>query len=110
YPALIIATLVLLAGCSSPPRTGVRIGDETLEQLEAGVTTREWLVALIGEPSSRSVVQGVENTEVYRYTLVEHKGGMLAGLIGGGSQSSSVIYFILTDGVVTRYWADRETN
>lgn len=106
----LIATLLVLAGCSGPPpRSGMRIGDNTLQQFEAGVTTEAWLLAIVGEPTSWSVVQGVEDTKVYRYELVERKGGVLS-FFTGDEISTSIVYFIITDGVVTRYWTDREVS
>lgn len=109
-PTLLLSllTLVIAAGCAAP-RTGVRIGDNTLEQFEAGVTTEAWLIAIIGDPTSWSVVQGVEDTKVYRYELVERKGGLLS-LFSGDQLSTSVIYFIITEGIVTRFWTDREVS
>lgn len=109
-PTLLLSLLMLViaAGCAAP-RTGVRIGDNTLEQFEAGVTTEAWLIAIIGDPTSWSVVQGVEDTKVYRYELVERKGGLLS-LFSGDQLSTSVIYFIITEGIVTRFWTDREVS
>lgn len=88
-----------LVGCiSQPTMSGVRVGDETLRQFEAGVTTEAWLVAMLGPPTSRAAVEGIPNTEVFRYSLYE---------ADNASQTGSVVYFILTDGLVTRFWADR---
>lgn len=100
-------------GCLSSPsksQTGIRIGDETLEQFKAGTTTREWLIAILGEPTSKAVVEGVEGTEVYRYATGESSSGFGSVFSGGGIKNTSVVYFIITDGVVTRYWADRATE
>lgn len=105
---LVLLTFTIAAGCAAP-RTGVRIGDNTLQQFEAGVTTEAWLIAIIGDPTSWSVVQGVEDTKVYRYELVERKGGLLS-LFSGDQLSTSVIYFIITEGIVTRFWTDREVS
>ncbi len=105
---LALVMFVVVAGCSSP-RTGVRIGDNTLEQFEAGVTTEAWLIAIIGEPTTWSIVQGVEDTKVYRYELVERKGGLMS-FFSGDQLSTSVVYFIITEGIVTRFWTDREVE
>ncbi len=94
-------------GCG-PSRTGVRIGDETLKQFEAGQTTEQWLVAILGPPTSFSVVEGVEDTRVFRYRLSESKSGFMTLFTGGGEESVTVVYFIITRGIVTRFWADRE--
>jgi hypothetical protein len=90
--------------------TGVRIGDETLRQFEAGVTTEGWLLAILGPPTARTPVAGVENTEVFRYSLDERSAGLASLVSGGSSRNTAVVYFVLTNGVVTRFWADRETE
>lgn len=109
-PMLVIVLLVV-AGCANVPKqTGVRIGDETLRQFKAGVTTESWLLAVLGPPTSSSVVANIENTRVYRYALGEAAGGLGALFSGQPSKNTSVVYFIITDGVVTRFWADRATE
>jgi hypothetical protein len=108
-----LLVLCTLEGCISTPskaETGIRIGDETLGQFKAGVTTQEWLVAILGEPTSWAAVGGVENTKVYRYATGESSSGFSSIVSGGSSRNTSVIYFIITDGVVTRFWADRATE
>lgn len=102
-------TLLATAGCVSS-NLGNRVGDETLRQFEAGVTTEAWLLAILGEPSTVAPVVGVENTKVYRYGLTEQRGGFMAMVYGDDRRTVSVVYFIITDGVVTRFWADRETG
>jgi hypothetical protein len=100
---------MLVPGCGAAPReAGVRIGDETLKQFQVGVTTEAWLVAVIGEPTSSSTVEGVVNTRVFRYSLGEADGVALFG--SAPIKNTAVIYFVITDGVVTRYWADRATE
>ncbi len=100
--AIACAAATALAGCvSQPTMTGVRIGEETLRQFEAGVTTEAWLIAMLGPPTSRSAVEGIPNTEVFRYSFVE---------ANDATRTGSVVYFILTDGLVTRFWADRRDD
>jgi hypothetical protein len=102
----------LLGGCASTPsrETGVRIGDETLKQFKAGVTTEGWLTAVLGEPTSWAEVEGVENTKVFRYATGESSGGLASLFTGGWSKNRAVTYFIISEGVVTRFWADREVE
>ncbi len=103
----------LLSGCvGSAPRaeTGIRIGDATLEQFKAGVTTEQWLTAILGPPTSWSWVGGIENTKVFRYATGEASSGLSSIFSGGAVKNTSVVYFIITDGLVTRYWADRATE
>ena len=92
---------------SRPMEDGVRIGDETLHQFKPGVTTEPWLLAVVGPPSSTSIVQGVENTKVLRYATGETMTGLSALLSGRSQRNTAVTYFIVTDGIVTRFWADR---
>jgi len=107
-----VAASLLLAACGSTTRmSGVRIGDETLRQFEPGQTTENWLLAILGPPTTRAAVVGVPSTEVLRYALTEQSGGGLASLLTGrGSRNNAVVYFVVTDGVVTRFWADRQTE
>lgn len=109
--AVVLPLGLALGGCASSgaiSEDGVRIGDETLKQFQAGTTTEAWLLAILGEPTSWSVVEGVENTRVYRYATRERSGGGLMSLVtGSGGKDVAVTYFIVTDGIVTRYWADR---
>lgn len=107
---VVTGALCTLAGCASSPPSdeGIRIGDETLTQFKAGVTTEAWLVAILGPPTSWAPVDGVENTKVFRYATAERSGGGVASLFtGSGRQNTAITYFIITEGVVTRYWADR---
>lgn len=104
------AACLAMSGCISSPslsETGIRIGDETLAQFKAGVTTEGWLVAVLGEPTSQAAVDGVENTKVFRYATIEQSSGLASIFSGKSGRTTSVTYFIITDGIVTRYWADR---
>jgi hypothetical protein len=98
------------AGCFSSHAAsdaGIRIGDPTLAQFKAGVTTEHWLIAVLGKPSSSAVVEGVEDTRVLRYATAERTTGLSALFSGSSVRNTSVTYFIVTGGVVTRFWADR---
>jgi len=97
-----------IGGCASSPReTGIRIGDETLNQFKAGTTSEAWLIAVLGQPSSWAKVEGVENTKIFRYATTSESGGLMSLVTGGGGKTDAVTYFIITDGIVTRFWADR---
>lgn len=106
----VVPIAAFLPGCLSsqpPSQTGIRIGDETLKQFKAGVTTEDWLLAVLGKPTSESAVKSIPNTKVLRYALGEAAGGLGALFSGEPSKNTSVVYFIVTDGIVTRFWADR---
>ncbi|MBC7772459.1 MAG: hypothetical protein H7210_08205 [Pyrinomonadaceae bacterium] len=107
------ASVFMLSGCisgSATSDTGIRIGDETLKQFQVGVTTEAWLTAILGPPSSEAAVQGVENTRVLRYATGETTSGLGAILSSSSSKTTAVTYFIVSDGIVTRFWSDRATE
>lgn len=101
--------LLLLAGCaSSHQESGIRLGDATLAQFKPGKTREAWVLGIVGEPTSRAVVEGEDDVHVLRYALVEEDGGFFAALFGGGSSTTvSTVYFIVRKGVVESFWADR---
>ena len=103
-----VSAPVIAGGCASSSGSGVRIGDATLEQFEAGVTQEAWVYAILGEPTEVSRVEGVKDTKVLRYSIEARSGGLMSLINGSDAKTLSVVYFIVTDGVVTRYWADRE--
>jgi hypothetical protein len=111
-PWCIVLAVASMAGCagSRPSDTGIRIGDETLDQFEAGITTEAWLVAVLGEPTSSCEVEGVKNTKVFRYASGESASGLSSLFAGNSSRTTAVTYFIISEGIVTRFWADRATE
>lgn len=106
-----LATLLLVAlcGCATAHHeSGIRIGDPTLAQFKAGKTSERWVLAVLGEPTSRATVEGEDDVHVLRYSLVEERGGFFAALFGSGSATTvSTVYFIVSKGTVESLWADR---
>ncbi len=109
------AALASSSGClivsgSSSYETGVRVTQATLAQVEVGTTTTSWLLATIGEPTSRRKVEGKENVEilVYNHRLHESSGGAVFLIFAGGKEhtTKSVAYFEVTEGIVTRHWVE----
>jgi hypothetical protein len=92
--------------------SGIRIGDRTLEQFEEGTTRQSWVIALLGEPTSSAVVEDEPEVRILRYATVEERsGGFLSSLLGGSStQNVATIYFVVRNGIVERYWADRSES
>lgn len=113
--AALMAITVTLGGClvsssTSSYETGRRVTDETTAQIVPGETTREWLLATLGEPTARTTVEGEEGVEIFRYDWQkrEESGGAVFLLFAGSSSKSTrhTTYFEITNGVVTRYWAE----
>jgi len=113
---LTLAVLLFsLTGClihssSSVDESGKLVGDNTLQQIEPGTTTQEWLLATLGEPTSRSPVRGPGNIEIlgYCHERIKKSSGSVFLLFGGSSKNIDrrTTFFEITDGVVSRYWTE----
>lgn len=101
----------LITGGKSIDESGTQITSKTLDQIKLGETTEAWLVATLGEPQSRTTVEGQPNVTVLRYEHIVCKaeGGTVFLLFAGGSETRKVTttYFESVDGVITRYWIER---
>ena len=107
--------LAATSGClvmsgSSTSETGVLISDSTMQQVQIGTTTEQWLIATLGEPTDRQLVEGKDNVEILRYEYSNQKssGGVVLFVFAGGQEHStqSVAYFEITDKIVTRAWRE----
>jgi len=114
--AVVLLALVMTgAGClamsnSSTATQGRRISQASLEQVVAGETTRDWLIATFGEPTSTTKLP--EGSEVLRYEYTETSSSSLClFVLFGGSENKqetrSAAYFELKDGVVQRRWLEQ---
>ena len=102
----------LVVSGTSAHESGVRVSAATLDQIEPGKTTEAWLLATLGEPTSRTKVDCKDSVEILRYEHSTRKssGGAVFLIFAGGSEHSSrsVAYFEVTDGIVTRAWTESE--
>lgn len=108
--ALLVSTA---AACrtAEPADGGIRIGDETLKQFRPGETSEHWLCSIIGMPTSRTEVLGLdEPVSILRYSVVEKPPAGLLSLFTGSAppKTTATIYFVSRSGVITQLWADRE--
>ena len=114
---LLLATLAFNAGCfiihtdKRVRESGVPVSSKTLNQVKPGETSEAWVLAALGEPSNRTVVeQGGSTTKILRYDHTTHKSdeGRVFLLFSGETDETRVrrTYFEIKDGVVTRYWTD----
>lgn len=72
--ALSMTLLALLGGCaSSRSSTGSMLDADQVNRIQQGVTTREQVVALLGEPTSASMVGEGRRMMVYSGTQTEAK-------------------------------------
>ncbi len=107
-PLLLLAVVFSACQSNRTAESGIRLGDKTLEQFKAGETTEEWLIAVVGPPTSRTDLP--EGVSVLRYSTLEASGGPLNLILGKSSRSTATIYFVVRNGIITELWADRETE
>ncbi len=99
----------LASGSSSTTMSGRYVGPETMSRIEPGVTKRDWVHAVMGEPTSRTTLSD-GRTEIWKWehrSVSKSSGGVL--LIAHGSSRHEYVgaaYVELVDGVVTRAWMD----
>ena len=109
-----LATLCIASSAcrsSEPSDKGIRIGDKTLEQFRVNDTSESWLISIIGQPTTRTEVPGMpEPTSILRYSVIEKPpGGLLSFFTGGAPpKTTATIYFVVRNGIITQFWADRE--
>ena len=101
-----LALLAAAAGQSNPSQTGIRLGEETLKQFKVGEATEEWLVSVVGPPTTRT--DRADGISILRYTTEEKSTGIVSWFTGSSARTTATIYFIVRSGIVTQFWADRE--
>ena len=111
--AVCLVALVLVSACASPEPSdnGIRIGDKTLEQFRVNDTSESWLISIIGPPTTRTEVPGMnEPVSILRYSVIEKPPRGLLSFFSGGAppKTTATIYFVVRSGIITQFWADRE--
>jgi outer membrane protein assembly factor BamE (lipoprotein component of BamABCDE complex) len=109
----VIAGVLPLAGCVIV-NSGVDCGEkgaplsaDTLEQIEPGQTTRDWVIATLGEPSEQSTAGNGVEVLTYRYSCTRHGNLVMPFLIiNDEKRDAQTVYFEISDGVVQKYWTD----
>lgn len=109
---LTLSTLTL-GGCligsgSSDTVTGTFIGRETLAQMKPGETKEDFVVATLGQPSSRSTLSDGSQLWRYNYSRTRRSGGYVFVLLSASSKEQTVAttFVEFRDGVVARAWQD----
>jgi len=104
-------TSILVVGCmvidNETYYTGVE--DQTLKQIEAGKTTKDSLVAALGQPSEQELTE--DSTEILRYTCTKKLDNTFVlfpvVVINDERETKHTVAFELKDGIVQRYWKER---
>lgn len=110
--AAALAALGLLSACivnvdSHSERSGRYVSSATLQQVEPG-RTQSYVLALLGEPSTRTKVEG--GTEIWKWTYSETKRreGQLIFVFSGDETEriEGATYVEFQDGLVRKTWQD----
>jgi len=111
--ALLAVTSVLLAGCliskTDEHYTGRDrpIGNHALRQIECGQTTKDWLVAALGEPTEERFTE--DGTEILKYRCIMKKDNafvLFPIIIVDDKETDHSVSFEIKDGIVQRYWKE----
>ncbi len=110
----LVVTSFLLVGClvcqSDVQYTGRErpVGNEMLKQIECGQTTKDWLVAALGEPTEQSMTE--DGTEILRYRCTEKKDNQFIlfpiVFVDDEKETDHSVSFEIKDGIVQRYWKE----
>ncbi len=110
--------LSTMSGClvsshSSERETGTRIGATTMNQIEPGSTTKNWVLSALGEPTTKSVFTPEDADRlgeiwVYEYEKVRSSSGAVFLIFGGSSKKTTnqTHHVEFIDNVVNRVWSD----
>src|SRR5688500_6452156 len=105
---LFVTSGCLLTTSKTISDQGAEVPVSTLRQIEIGQTTGVWLIATLGEPTSKVAARGPGSVEIWSYDRerAQKSHSTLFLLFAGSSQKieGSSTYFEITDGVVTKYW------
>lgn len=85
----------------------------TFQQIEIGKTTKEWLIAAVGEPTSIINVGGDNKVEILKYTYELTRSSEFGVFITFSQTNVDTVrktnsYFEFQNGILTRHWVETE--
>jgi outer membrane protein assembly factor BamE (lipoprotein component of BamABCDE complex) len=106
-----IALLPMLSGCliahsSTETRHGTYVSESTFNQIEPGQTTQSWIVATLGNPTSKSDTGNGTEIWKWQYTQTKNSSGAVFLLFAGSDTkvSDGTVFVEFHDSIVTRAW------
>jgi len=109
---LLAITSLLLAGCvisdSSVRYSGVE--NSQLRQIKHGITTKDQLVELVGEPTEYNTTD--DGAEIFKYKCTTIKDNQFVLfpppiIIDDTKETEHAIVFKIRDGIVQRHWKEQ---
>lgn len=110
--ALIAATLplggCLVSGSSKETMSGTYVGPSTFAEIEPGTTTEKWVLAALGEPTSKSTLD--DGSSLWKWAFRKDRSSSSAVfLVFGGSsrkETEGATFVQIRDGIVVKAWQD----
>ncbi len=91
---------------------GKPVSSRTLDQIECGTTTKDWVLATFGEPSQQSTAPG--GVEVLEYRYVRKKDNQFLVLpfviVNDEGEDKQTLHFEINDGIVTNFWKEESKD
>jgi len=115
-PALLMSAvlawlLCCVAGCAqiNVEAQGTLPSDSRLASVKEGATTRDTLIAALGEPQYIRVLNDGKEQLVYEYRERETGERYVPLIFKQGYQKTRIVrtYFEVVNGVITRYWREK---
>lgn len=106
---------MVLGGCiianSNRSFTGTSISNQTLKRVKLGKTTRQWLLSVLGEPTSAT--ESPDGVEILKYDGVTESRDSISVTfffplvnVTETKKISEAHYFEIKDGIVQAHWKD----
>ena len=91
-------------------QSGEPVSESTLSEIEPGKTTKDWLVGVMGQPTSKADLSEGGEIYIYEYVQTKHDSAVIFLLLSANNkvQQRKKVFFEIKDGVVQKYW--RETH
>ena len=111
---LLLTSIPLLGGCVVYSND-VKYGDKgraptthTLHQIHSGTTTKDWVLATLGEPSRQSTAQSGMEVLEYQYSRTKDNKFVFCPFvfINDEGEEKQTLYFEIENGVVTKFWKE----
>jgi outer membrane protein assembly factor BamE (lipoprotein component of BamABCDE complex) len=101
-----LTTGCLVGGGSTTRREGNYVSQSTLSNIETGKTTKAWIVATLGEPTTKIVLEPGHELWKYSYKETKESGGFVFLLYAGGDTkiADGTVFVEMQNSIVTKTW------
>jgi outer membrane protein assembly factor BamE (lipoprotein component of BamABCDE complex) len=110
---IVMGSLLPVAGCFiwnsdvNYGEKGAPLSDSTLQQIESGKTTRDWVMSTLGEPSEQSTTDAGVELLKYKYSKRQESNVVMPFVIvNDEKKNEQTVYLEVKDGVVQKYWVE----